>query len=161
MKKTPKTNPTVLTNGKKLLTKEIMEYDLKNPKGRIDKYLFLIFGIMVYVGAAYYVNPIFYLGLITIPFTLIKDIKAAIKRHKLQYYWVESICKSKEYCNRRHEWQLWFTYPGTNYLTWMVVSENVYEQVELEDEVYLVFFKGESAPCLYYSKKEWEWNESK
>ncbi|MBQ7328914.1 MAG: hypothetical protein IJX01_03305 [Oscillospiraceae bacterium] len=149
----------VLPNGKKALTKSVVDNAFRKQKNSLWAYL----GNFAWVGAivafSHFFNPACYLCLIPYPFILIKDIRKDIRRCKLQYYGIERPCIDKklaEYDESPDEWQLWFYNKEGDWKVAVSVDKEFYDATEIGEEFYLVFARGERTPCLWYRKSEWE-----
>lgn len=160
MKSTKSTTEiTILPNGKKELSKSVVDNAFRKQKSSLLEYLCQFAWIGAIVAFSHFFNPACYLCLIPFPFVLIKSIRKDIRRRKMQYYAIERPCIDKnfaEYDESPDEWQLWFYNKEGDWKVAVSVDKEFYDATEIGDEFYLVFAKDERIPCLWYRKSEWE-----
>lgn len=87
---------TILPNGKKALTKSVVDSAFRKQKASLLEYLLELAWIVAIVAFCHFFNPVCYLCLIPFPFVLIKSIRKDIRRHQMQYYAIEGPCVDKK-----------------------------------------------------------------
>ncbi|MBQ6832538.1 MAG: hypothetical protein IJO28_07900 [Oscillospiraceae bacterium] len=154
-----KTEIAILPNGKKELSKSVVDIAFRKQKASLLEYLIELVWIGAIIAFSHFFNPACYLFLIVYPFTFTQRIIKDIKRHKLQYYAIERPCVEKKRSQRDEapdKWQLWFYNKKGDWKVAVSVDKEFYDATEVGEDFYLVFAKGERIPCLWYRKREWE-----
>lgn len=152
----------VKVNGvtKKLLTKNIVEQNIKATKNSFWEYFFQIFWIAVAIALIAIGGVGAVLLLPFMAYRLIKTIVSDIKKSVSKYQVYERICTEKDIYTDEdgnvNYYRLWFLDKTTLYIRPWLVSEDVFMKTQLDEEFYVVFLEKESAPCTAFRKSEWE-----
>lgn len=143
---------------KKTLTDEIIKKALKLKTWEFKSYSdgLVILGISIFLivlasGA----------GFIFLPFGVFKLIKAAyidILKTIGKFYILEKPCinaQALEYEDGTKGYRLVFPNKKNKKPIYVMVDEAAYNDIELNEECYVVGVKGLKNPCLFYRKREW------
>lgn len=140
-------NYEILPNGKKALSKEVIDREISGQKTPVLVYVLLVIFTLI---------PPF--ALLTVPM-LIKGMRTDTRIKNMKYYILEQPCIKKD-CKYDIE------YPDEYYLVFynpkrkgnftLDVPEAIYKETEAGDAFYFVFAEKEKEPLLHYRKSEFE-----
>ena len=148
-----------LPNGKKALTKSVVDFDFFGLKNPWWDYIISLIWLGAIIAFSYYFSPFCYLFAAVGAWMVFKEIFKDRKRRKKEYFIILRPCHEKNiltYDDSPDEYSLWFLNQKEDLYVAVTVDKEYYDKTEAGEEFYLVFAPDEKYPWLWYRTSEWE-----
>ena len=148
-----------LPNGKKALTKSVVDHDFFGLKNPWWSYILSLIWLGAIIAFSYYYSPVCYLCAAVGAWKVFKETFKDRKRRKKEYFIILRPCHEKKiltYDDSPDEYSLWFLNQKEDLYVAVTVDKEYYDKTETDEEFYIVFAPDEKYPWLWYRTSEWE-----